>query len=115
MERIGPLRTERVISPLVGGGNFSLTCYDKKYTFVHCGGLDENAPCRLLYLNAWFAICGTVWGGGLDMRVLAEGSMSLSLGMDFDVKKPHVLFLVLAVLSYHEGGGFLSLRNCELK
>lgn len=49
------------------------------------------------------------------MRVLAEGSMSLSLGMDFDVKKPHMLFLVLAVLSHHERGGFLSLRNCEPK
>ena len=28
---------------------------------VYFDGLNENAPHRLLYLNAWFPVCGTVW------------------------------------------------------
>ena len=29
----------------------------------NCGGLDENAPLRLMYLNSWFPVGGTVWEG----------------------------------------------------
>jgi hypothetical protein len=104
LERTGPLHTERVISPLVRGGYFSLTCNGRKYTFVHiclyttnpicCGSLDG----RLMDLNACLSVYGTVWGG-LEMCGPAEGSMSLSLGMGFEVMKPRAVPSVCSLCS----------------
>lgn len=32
-------------------------------TLVGPGGLNENGPYRLIYLNVWFLVSGTVWEG----------------------------------------------------
>lgn len=85
----------------------------------------------LLPEGSWLSVYGIVWGG-LEMCGLAEGSTSLSLGMDFEVTKPRAvrsicsllpvvqsvnsqLAVPAAVLPDYDGGGFLSLGNCEPK
>lgn len=32
-------------------------------THSHCGGLSENFPLQLMYLNSWSPVGGAVWGG----------------------------------------------------
>ena len=35
-----------------------------------CGGLSENGPHRLMYLNIWFSIGGTAWEGLVGVALL---------------------------------------------
>ena len=37
-----------------------------------CGGLSENGPHRLMYLNTWSSIGGTVWEGLVGVALLEE-------------------------------------------
>jgi hypothetical protein len=34
-----------------------------KDTHIHSGGLNDNGPHRIMFLNAWSPICGTDWEG----------------------------------------------------
>jgi hypothetical protein len=38
----------------------------------HFGGLNENAPQRLIYLNTWSLVGVTIWEGLGDMALLIE-------------------------------------------
>jgi hypothetical protein len=47
--------------------------------------LNENGPCRLIYLNVWSLVSGTLWEG-------LEGLASLKyvlLGVGFQVSRAH--------------------------
>ena len=45
---------------------------EKKSGQDTCGGLNENGPCRFIYLNAWFPVDGTVWEGLGGVALLEE-------------------------------------------
>lgn len=41
------------------------------------GGLNENGPYRLIYLNVWLLLSGTVWEGRIRRCDLARRGVSL--------------------------------------
>lgn len=47
-----------------------LSIYRSWFCFVKNGGLNENAASRLMYLNAWSKVAGTVWEGLRNMALL---------------------------------------------
>lgn len=40
----------------------------------YCGGLNENDHCRLIHLNIWSTVVGTVWEG-LGCGLVGRGSI----------------------------------------
>lgn len=60
-------------------GSFFLLCIHacSKVSFkdlAQCGSLNENGPQRLLYLNTWYPVRGTIWEGWGGMSFLDKGN-----------------------------------------
>ena len=55
---------------------------------MDCDGLDINGLNRLLYLNTWSPVTGSVWEGLGGVALLEEGVL---LGVDGELSEVHAI------------------------
>ena len=42
------------------------------YVYMHCGGLNDSGPHRIIYFNAWSLVGAAVWGGSEGVILLEK-------------------------------------------